>query len=363
MKIILMTLILLAPFCEAFAQETSAWTDRVNLLGDLRYRHEYSRQSQSNASDSKRHRGRIRARLGLEMDVNEKTDLFLRISTSEGARPTTGNQTLKQAANKKDIYLDWAFARYRPGENSEFRLGKMENPLERPAGSQLIFDSDLTPEGLSASYRMNEESFALTGRLVSFWVEERNTSPQTQDSGMLGGQFVGEFPTTVGNFEVLAGYYSFTNLKGQTALFDLGNSLTTGDLYLHDYNLISGGLVWTQDFEFGPLAAYADYVHNTSVGDENSGWLLGVIWGKIRQPGDWKLSYSWRTVDKDAVLAGWQDSDFAGGTIDTRGHELGFGYGLDKGIATQVTYSNAKLGKSGAERDYTLILADLMFVF
>src|SRR5262249_3247767 len=112
-----------------------------------------------------RERGRIRARFGAEMDLEDGFTMGLRIGTGETNTPTSTNQSLGVANNaqggnfsKYAIWLDRAFVRYELwGEASRdfvAEVGRFDNPYFTV--SELMWDDDLGWDGfaLKGKYRI-----------------------------------------------------------------------------------------------------------------------------------------------------------------------------------------------------------------
>jgi hypothetical protein len=57
---------------------------------------------------------------------------------------------LAQDSKKLDVKIDYAFAQWQPIDWFRITGGKMQNPLWRP--SDLLWDTDITPEGVSAQF-------------------------------------------------------------------------------------------------------------------------------------------------------------------------------------------------------------------
>ena len=289
------------------------WAENVKISGDLRYRYEMINEEGSND----RNRNRIRARIGISGKVNEDFDVGMRIATSEvwgddeiSGDPISTNQTLDDAFSKKGLWLDLAYFSWHPKNIAGLNVigGKMENPFYRAGGNQLIFDSDLTPEGIAAQYTAplgeNDEFFANGG---GFYVDEVKSGADTSLWGLQGGLkhtfedksylLGGVSKYCYGNVQ---GHEAFVTQDGSDKFFGNGNS---GGLYTNDYDLLE--LFGEYGFKLGetPTTAYANYVKNTVADSgKDSGWLVGGKYGKCKDPGSWELSYDYRDLEADAVI-------------------------------------------------------------
>jgi hypothetical protein len=328
----------------------------LNLTGDLRYRHE----SINEDTVGERHRHRIRARLALAAEVNERIEVGLGL-TSGDDDPVSANQTLDGGFDRNPLGIDRAFFAWQATDDLTFTGGKMATPFFRPGNHHLIFDSDLNPEGLAASYAA-DNWFA---NYAGLWVEERSAA---NDSILLGGQ-VGlrrEFDDGV---RLTAGisYYDYLETQGYTPFFDgtaAGNRLDAGGAYLNDFNEAE---VFAQlDFSAGGrrMTVFADYVTNTEADDADLGYAIGASYGAVTSPGTWRLGYAYQSLEADAVIGTFTDSDFGGGGTDNKGHVVDFTYGLrDRWLLGFRYFLNERGADVGNEHDYNRLQADVVFTY
>jgi hypothetical protein len=122
------------------------WVQNTKIKGDLRLR--FQNLHEKNPGDISKDTtvGRIRMRLGLESKINDKLKLGIGIATGSGD-PRSTNITFGSYSTKKGIYLDYAYAKYDPFSWLNITGGKMllSDVLWEP--TDLIWDTDITPEG------------------------------------------------------------------------------------------------------------------------------------------------------------------------------------------------------------------------
>jgi hypothetical protein len=92
---------------------------------------------------------RIRARLGLEADVDPRLTAYFRVATGDQPNPDSTTKTLGGYFTNKDIWLDRAYVDYRPFDGAHLWLGRMANPFHL---AELVWDDDVNPDGIAASY-------------------------------------------------------------------------------------------------------------------------------------------------------------------------------------------------------------------
>lgn len=333
------------------------WAEKISLYGDFRFRYEQI----DGKNTSQRDRMRIRARLGLKGKIDEEWKYDLRLA-SGSSDPTSSNQDLDGGFDSKNFWLDRAFLTYQPKniEGLSVLAGKMGTPFYTVGGNQLIWDSDLNPEGVAVKYDTNlSESLTLFAVGGGMWVEERSSDVDTSLWGLQSGLthlFENKSSLTGG-----AGIFCYGNIKGERAIGSfLGNSFEdinpgvgTDNRYVYDYKLMELFAEYKMTALEKPLSLYGDYVTNTASGVKgDTGWLLGTTFNKASDPGTWEFNYEYRDIEADAVLGQFSDSDFIGGGTYGKGHKFGFKYAIAKNVMMGPTaFFNKRDADGDGKRD------------
>jgi hypothetical protein len=285
------------------AGETN-WSDNLSISGDFRLRHE-------RVDDQERDRQRLRGRILFKAKIDEDIDVGLRIATGSSSGGTSTNQTLDGDFGKKSLWLDLAYLAYHPGGYT-VTAGKIKQPFYKAGKHQLIWDSDINPEGAAYSQAIklsDADTLTITGG--GFWINERKSAT---DARLLGAQAYLKHILDNGHAIVGISNYAYDNLDGT----DLDTTEVFGE------------------YVRGPVTLYA--AHAQSQADVSS-YLVGV---KAKH-GKWSVGYDYREVVAGAVHGGFDESDFSG----KRGHKGSVGYSLTK---------NVKLGATGYQTDASRIL-------
>ena len=165
---------------------------RFRLSGDVRVR--FENYNQEGVPD--RNRARVRVRLGIDGKLNEDFFGGIAIATGSQGDPTTTNETLTNAFDRKTIALDRGFITYNPVAHQWLSLtaGKFAYTWQRTSAT---FDPDLNPEGFNEKVSFN---FAgpmknVTAQAIQLLYNEANGKPgiPSQDSYALGGQVSARF--------------------------------------------------------------------------------------------------------------------------------------------------------------------------
>ena len=153
-----------------------SWVANFTFKGDFRYRNETIDQQYL----PERNRDRIRVRAGFVAKVNDKVRTELALATSEGNDPRSSNQTLSGENTRKNVFIDVAYVEWQALPQLKFTGGKMKYPWVR-AGSSVLFDGDVNPEGLAVNWAQG----SLFASAFYNHLEERAAAGE---SSMAGGQ-------------------------------------------------------------------------------------------------------------------------------------------------------------------------------
>jgi hypothetical protein len=344
--------------------DAGEWWEKVSIKGDLRYRHEMIDQENNDA----RHRQRVRARLGFYGDANDYTKIEIQLATGSDD-PVSTNQTLDDGFSTKNINLDLAYLEITPEWDSGLTItaGKFKNRFYKPGSSELLWDSDLNPEGALARYAVDTDDYVFTLIGAGLWIDERSTD---RDSWMAAGQAIFRYniDEKKTNVAVGAGMFNYVNARGFAPFFDpsdpKGNTLDANGLYLNKYELLELSAEGNHKLDKIPVTAMFDFVTNTAADSLDTGWLVGIRINKTKDPGSWAFRYIYRELEKDAVVGIFTDSDFRGGGTDAKGHEIGGSYQLAKNSTLSLTYFINEIGLELDDTiDFRRLQADLQLKF
>lgn len=329
----------------------------VRVSADLRYRLD----SINDAAVSSRHHHRVRARASATTRLTERIAVGFGLSTG-GVSNDSGNQTLGDGFSLKPVGLDLAYFDWSVSEQLRLVGGKMVNPFYRPGRHHLLFDDDLRPEGLALSL----DSGRFFGNASVYWAEERALGPDSLWLGIQGG-FRGPISEGLA-YTAAAGFYEITNTQGRLPIFTplggQGNLLDSNGGYLYGFSQaeLSGEL--EMDVYGYPVTLFLDYVTNTAADTHADGIALGLGIQRDFEPGSWHVSYVYQDLDANAVVGAFTDSDFGGGTSDTRGHVFRAGYWFPGGWRIALRYIDAERGRAtDLPRDYRRLQADVGFSY
>jgi len=381
------------------------WLNSIKLTGDFRLRYQYQRRGLTSLSSSSvvfpRNRGRYRARLQLEDQINDKLKVIFGIAT-DGTTPRSnnitfgGNTTGNDAFGKGYIVANKAYAIYTPTSFITLKGGKMDNPIWEP--TTVLWDPDITPEGGDFEFQKKLTDWLTPwGSTGIFVLHDAGPSATLhEDPFLFWAQYGIKGNVTEKAYYKVAGIYY--NVHNPSNII-LSNSLDTNTIIpgyglRYSFNDVVGG---TADIgindPFGEMLPYflnipqvglmGQYTDNRAANSDHTGasWLIGGYAGNtvINGFGTWKLLTGYKVIEKDAWLDSLPDDDFYSGDTNTAGYRTQLDIGLAKNVWMTIALFDTRVfkrmssfvnsttpttstvfAKSNSE---TLVQADLNFKF
>ncbi|MBT8100279.1 MAG: putative porin [Gammaproteobacteria bacterium] len=340
----------------AAAEDAGSWSDRIKLKADVRLRHE----SIDEDGEEDRRRARFRTRFGLSAAATSDVKFVLQLATG-GDNPVSTNQSFDGGFSRKDIGVDLAYIDWKAADGLNIYGGKMKNPLYRAGGAPLIWDGDLNPEGLAATY--NSGALFVNGAVFS--VEERSSS---DDSLLYAMQVGGKFD--VADYAKLTagvGYFGYSNTIGNAPFYNgsaKGNSVDLAGNYLNEYKNTELFAQFDTRVADLPLSIYAQWVRNSEVSEEDTAYAIGAKLGSAKEKGQKEFGWTYQDIEAEAVIGTFNDSDFGGSGTDASGHILKAKYLVSKTISLGGTLFINEVDRFlGDEHDYNRLQLDVEFKF
>jgi hypothetical protein len=345
--------------------------DRFHFKGDLRLRYESIERDDTLDADNK-YRNRYRLRLGSTVDLTD--NLHFEVGMRSGfANPTSGNQTFSNTEPLSNYF--WESLRfnilglaYKSG-NSTYKVGRQPYMIYRPVKSQLIWDNDVSLNGVN--YQYNDDTKIITLGANQPTLEELSSAKE--DVNLLIAQYVHKIKLAPAQLNLGSGIYYYDGLKGNNPLFqnnNKGNTVDTNGLYTNDYHLVEGfAELKFKDVLGEPLKFAAGVVYNFGADEKNFGYDVAVQVGKAKEVNDWQVKYSYTDLQEDATYGAYSDSDNFGGGTASKGHAIRAKFKAGKNLYLAGNFFFNKLyesrAKNGftAEVDYERVQLDMIYKF
>lgn len=391
-----------------------AWVRGLRWEGDLRSRLQADNFDAANApaisiTDTNRTRAltlanttvdrqrlRVRARLGMTASADDNWGGNVRLTTGSSTDPLSSNQTLGNYGNRFTTSLDRAFIRYRQGSSFNVVAGRFGNPW---FGTDLVWANDLGFDGVAAQWTPAVGNW---GRafVTAAAMPVQEVELGSADKWLYGIQGGMEWPGRgLVSGRVGLAYYHYAKLLGKANA--AGSSLNDfsapafaqkGNTYFNissdparpllalasDYRLVNlTGSIDMLLIGYKHLVLTADVVRNVgfkqaavstrvgaAVAPETAGYLLRASLGDsdVDALHKWQVFFSYKRVERDAVLDAFTDSDLRGGGTDVKGYSLGASYGLGKNTAATLRWLSGD-AISGAPLSQDTLHLDLLLRF
>lgn len=192
---------------------------RFRWSGDVRVRYEtFFRDALAD-----RHRSRIRARFGFESNLSEDFVAGAYLATGQLNDPTSTNESLTNAFERKSIGLDRAYITYNPSARKWLAItgGKFAATWQK---TNQTFDPDINPEGFSEKLSFDVKSPLLKNVTVLGLQLSVNEAGGTNDAWAFGGQ--AQAKLQLGRFWTMTPSYTVLNFRNENQL--VNNTLSGG---------------------------------------------------------------------------------------------------------------------------------------
>jgi hypothetical protein len=332
--------------------EEKTYVQEVSIKGDLRLRQENVDEEEGQGID--RQRQRYRLRVGVDVKLPNKLAIKTRFATSNDQDQVSTNQTADSNAQPKSFWVDRAYLEWKPWEVTRFTGGKVNNPFWSAYSSDIMWDTDYNPEGLTESFNGMGAGIGWFLNFGQFALEERK--PSTRDAYLFSNQGGAEIKLPADSrIKVGVAFHEAINISSSTPYNnDIGgyqslnsNSDTNGFSILE---LTAALTSWVAGI---PVAVEGSWVKNNQApkidlkGDGqmkayDSGYQAGLRVGKAKTKGKGEVAYFYKSVEKDAVMDGIADSDLPHGT-NSKGHIVWAAYSITDFVKVQIKHFNAEL--------------------
>ncbi len=232
-------------------QAAPEWTRRITLHGDVRVRSQSELYSRTNANDiidfatinafspygiddpqlllpilnsrnDRWNQARLRARLGVDVQVTEGVRAGITVATGDNKGPISTNASLGGGFFKRDLWLDKAWLSIEPTNWTKITLGRFENPFN---SSDLLYDADVNLDGaaleLNSGTMLGDDlKFAVRGGAFPIDFGASNSpifafdKPKAPQKYLFAGEVEVSGKLANVGFSLSGGYHVFNNFQG-----------------------------------------------------------------------------------------------------------------------------------------------------
>ncbi len=348
-----------------------------------------------------RNRLRLRARFGLQTKIADSVTAGLRLATGAAAggsnpgNPSSENVTLGNYDGRYGVGFDRAYISYQPWQWLSLTGGRFGNPFFAP--TDLVWNDTFSPEGAVAKFS-GDFNKRLGGILMA------GAFPiQQQDNGVNflgaspGSKWLFGYQTGLAwqisrmdDLKAAVAFYDYRHVEGtlepssqalthefdwtQASFRQKGNYVfDIHQPYDNQNSVDPANYLWGLASKFRELNASfsldvgdfapthmildADYVKNLGFHSQEIqnrtglapfegrtvGYQTKLTIGipKLANRGDWQAFAGYRSVERDAVMDAFTDTDFHLGGTDAKGYFVGGKYGLAKNTVVSLRWLSA----------------------
>jgi Putative porin len=327
-------------------EQKVSWAEKTVITGDIRVRQERIQVEDRKPAEQTQSRQRYRARLAVVSQVTPTVEAGIRLASGNNNDVRSTNQDMNNYFTKKDIWLDRAYINWHPENVPGLKMigGRISQPWTKVAESEVIWDNDVNPEGVAVQYSRkfgdtnvftSGGAFTLKDNVTGFGPEFNNDMRMYY--GQLGANlFPGEdFKVTVG----ASVFHYYKDSRGvPTTAPNAGLGLTLNGNNSTEFQLYEG---FSQVDILGlplPLSLYGQYVENPNANGPDDGEDSAYMVGLLTRFWEIGVNYSYRDVERNAVVGAFTDSDFASGFTASKGSKLQLSYNITKNFQFLTTY-------------------------
>lgn len=339
---------LVAASLSVLPSAASAQAEKLNLSdavqslkfgGDFRLRNDTRDRRGAGQNDVSQQRYRLR--FGLEAGLPNDFTAAFRLASGTGEQ-VSANQTAGHLNSQKGIWIDLAYLKWAgaliDGAKATLTGGKMVNPLWRTYSSDLLWDEDVTPEGLGES-----AEWALPGAGVTVFA---NGLQMVADQDSNSGKNQWEFSSQLGaetslpmgsSLRVAAAYHKWSDENRSSlnqAVVQDGNR-RAGGVLANRFGVGEVTAEWKAKPYDVPLSVQGTVARNLRAHVDGvvvtgpmarDGYQAGLIVGAAKKKGTWEAAYFKKYAQSDVTVADVADSDFGDGGTNRQGHIVWVAY-------------------------------------
>ena len=311
--------------------------EKLQIHGNVRVRYQYNHLEDRTvagvqAPDS-RHRGRLRGKIGVTGKPTEGWEAGIGL-TSGSDNPRGSNVDLGDTFSTKNILLDYAYIE-NERTNISWVAGKFNRKKYLWNATDLMWDSDINPEGVSANYSTNAQ-------LGSFWASSglwvlEEVQNSSDDPYLVYLQLGHSFESENLQFKLAGTKYLYADMnESQVSQIFQHSSNTNTDNNLNAFQLSGEFVSYKGTYRY---ALIGDMVKNV---DTNSHENLAYSVGFQILKSPWKFQYLYAKLEHNSIPDFLPDSDRFNGHTGIKGHEAELQYRLNKSLRLGLDFYSTK---------------------
>lgn len=311
-----------------------------------------------------RNRWRYRLRAGARMELTDHLRAGVRVETGPSGRSsnvTFGDDAGPWGKSSDGFFLGLLYLNWTPTEWFSATAGRQEIPFKT---TSLVWDHDLTPEGLSESFTHKAGKFDLFATFGQFIYDDSNPD-NPFGAGGFSDAFL--FVNQVGarfNFnkdvsaQIAPAIHVYSG-QGDTYRGPFVGTTVANTVGIND--LLVAEIPAEVKFKVGsiPARVFGDFAFNLqgedraraagnpSEDDEIFAWQAGVELGSAKKKGGWSVKAFYQMSGLYALDANMVDSDLFDSRLNMQGFVAQGTYAFTDFLSFSITYANADRNHDG----------------
>lgn len=324
------------------------FAQNVELDGTFRYRQGLAYDA---AAKGTRVTSSVRGAVGATVNIIDDIQAVAQITTA-GNGTTSNYESLGGNFADKAIALRLAYVDWNVYDTLHVYLGKMENPFYVPANAQLMWDEELSFDGLAATYSYDTDDMSIYMAGSAFIINENGMG--VTDEYLLALQAGVKYDFGRFDLNMGAGYYDYTGRV------ENGNPYMS---LLEVYGVFG--------FNVGmPLSVYIDWsvdVARPTHATANEAYLAGLKLGQVKNDWDFEYLLEWHKIKNIGFNPNYSNSEFltaSGSKTDVSGFVAGIKTQIRENLTAGIKYyltADETIDKK--DFNYHTVLLDLTFNF
>lgn len=355
-----------AQSAEEFAKQSKVhfakWIEGVDLYGDARLRFETrGGENGAVAGDDRmeRNRWRYRLRAGAKMEFTDNLRAGIQLETGASGRSsnvTFGDDAGPWGKSSDGIFLGLLYLNWTPNDCLDLTAGRQANPFKV---TSLVWDGDLTPEGLSESFKTKAGKFDLFATFGQYVYDDSNPDnafgggASYGDAFLLVNQVGAKFNVSKDVSVQVAPTLNVYSGQGDTYRGPFVGTTVANTVGINDLLILE--IPAEVKFKVGSLPArvFGDFAMNLQgddraraagtpqFDDEVYAWQAGAELGSAKKKGGWSMKAFYQMSDLYALDANMVDSDLFDSRLNMNGFVVQGVYALTDFANVTLTYANA----------------------
>jgi hypothetical protein len=370
-----------AAIAKGEATNLPAWIQNISMKGDLRLRDQADWAANSNVI---RDRQRLRLRLGFDTRIVDDLKAGFGIATGSekisdktvasnavkgdsiiDAEPTSTNATFANGFGKEMLMVDYAFLEYNPVSWLKVTGGKMKSGTEAWEPCDLLWDTDINPDGLAVT-ASKDVSSSVNLFLNGSWLTMNELNSTVNNPDVYIAQ-PGIAWKANDNLTIKAAYaYEQFNVNGRNLVYYGQGSAGITPTFDYLCSIPSVEISYKELVGRYSLALFGETVTNgdSKPTSDKNGACYGVRFGdeKIAALGQWQVVAMSRRLENNAWLNKLGDSDAYGGLVNSSGSEIIGTVGITRSASFGIDYYNLD-AITGPSVQKSLIQFDIVYKF